>query len=118
MALSLPEGHQHNKTSTNQRQNTRYQCAPATIGQLVASNRKEFLKGWVLDLSKTGAGLLMMRPIQRQKAVLRIIGPTDRKKHEIAAEVVHCTQKLQNNEWVVGLRFEQPLSDDQLESLL
>jgi hypothetical protein len=103
----------------NQRASIRYQCAPATPGKILASDREEFQRGWVIDLSKTGAGILMNRPMNlEQTACLQITSPTDNKRYEFRGKVVHATQRLRGGEWIIGFHFDHTLTDEQLEILL
>lgn len=103
----------------NQRASIRYQCAPATPGKILSSEREEFQRGWVLDLSKTGAGILMNRPMKlNQRAALQITSPTDNQRYEIRGKVVHATQRLRGGEWIIGFHFDKMLTVEQLEVLL
>ncbi len=103
---------------TNRRATIRYQCAPATLGKVISPHREDFVRAFVLDLSKNGAGLLLSRKIPAgQEVMIQISNPHTNEKHEFAAKVAHTTSQP-HGDWKVGCRFMNPLTDDQLEHLL
>jgi hypothetical protein len=105
--------------SLNQRAAIRYQCAPATPGRILSAEREEHQRGWVLDLSRSGAGILMSRPLRlEQKVYLQITSPSNSQRYEFRGRVVHATQRLRGGEWVIGFHFDSQLTDEQLELLL
>src|SRR5688572_31913085 len=98
----------------NQRTAIRYQCAPATPGRILSAAREECQRGWVLDLSKSGAGILMSRPLRlEEKAYLQITSPANNQRYEFRGRVVHATQRLRGGEWVIGFHFDTLLTDEQ-----
>ena len=106
-------------SSENHRGATRYQCAPATMIKIFPVNREGHYLGWGVNLSRTGAGVLLNDRLPRKlKVCLQIAGPTPNQKNHFLARVVHCTRNLRRDEWTIGLKFEKPLSDDELDMLL
>lgn len=103
---------------TNRRGTVRYLCAPATPGRVYSDTDKQFARGWVIDLSRTGAGLYLAEPLEiRRPVVLGISRSTSTDKIEMPAHVAHSTRII-NGEWLVGFQFDSPLTDEQLEELL
>jgi hypothetical protein len=102
----------------NRRGSVRYQCALATAGRVYPQHRQEFHRGWVMDLSRGGAGLLLNRsfPIG-QEVVLQIGSPSTRERFEFPARVAHIIQHV-SGEWWIGFEFLTPLTDDLLDTLL
>ncbi len=95
----------------------RYRCPLATAGRLTLG--EEEVPGeevWVLNLSTSGVGLLLSRPLEEGRNVVISLTSTP-EKMELAATVVHATQQA-NGDWIVGCALEQPLSNDVLDQLL
>ncbi len=118
--MAPTESNEHSASPmANRRQFVRYRCAPATIGKICKADSHNFETVWVLDLSRSGVGLLLSQSLPKtQKLVLQITSPSDNQKYEFPARVVHSTPQLTGGEWVVGLEFEMPLTDEQLDRLL
>ncbi|MGF1579386.1 MAG: PilZ domain-containing protein [Gemmataceae bacterium] len=104
--------------SRDRRATVRYHCAPATLGKVISTTREDFIRGFVLDLSKTGVGLLTSKDIRvGQVITVQICSPTTLEKHEFQATVAHITEQP-HGDWKVGCEFFEHLSDDQLDQLL
>lgn len=102
----------------NSRATVRYHCAPATIGRLYVGDDHEFQHAWVLNLSQTGIGFFLSRPVSAGlPVVIQIRGAEPASVHELCATVVHCTAQL-TGEWLVGCEFTHPLPVEVLDSIL
>lgn len=101
----------------NRRATVRYQCAPATVGKVFAGAREDFIRVCVLDLSRGGARLLLDRSLPAGQQVNLHVSALTNKKREFSARVAHASEQP-NGEWLVGLEFERPLTDDELDTLL
>jgi hypothetical protein len=102
----------------NRRASVRYQCAPATPGKVLAGSREEFLHAWVVDLSQSGAGIVLGRSIAiGQHIILKITSPTSNQRIGVSASVVRILEQP-DGQWLAGLEFQQPLSLDELDTLL
>ena len=102
----------------NVRATVRYRCAPATLGRVVVSDDHEFQHAWVLDLSTTGVGLSLARPIEAgTEATVQIRSADGHTLYDLVGRVIHCTQQPQR-EWSVGCEFLKPLSPEDLDQLL
>jgi hypothetical protein len=100
------------------RSEPRYHCGPATLARLVARETGEMRRGWVLDLSTRGAGLLVVQPLpQGALVVLLVKSTTGDRSYELPGRVVHATTQP-NGEWLLGFEFADPLSADDLDALL
>jgi hypothetical protein len=96
----------------------RYHCGPATLGHLVAPDSGEIRRGWVLDLSTGGAGLLLPQPLPPGSlVVLHIKSSTGDRRYELPGRVIHATTQL-SGDWLVGCEFADPLADEDLDALL
>lgn len=116
--LSLQTDEASRRKWINRRGSVRYQCAPATVGKVFSGPREEYQRIWVLDLSKGGAGILLGRPlVSGQEIFIQISSPSNNQKLEFGARVAHVTEKV-TGEWIVGLEFLRPLTDDELDALL
>jgi PilZ domain len=116
---SIPhEGMAKLAARSNRRATVRYRCAPATVGKLHATDDHEFQRAWILDLSLTGFGMQLGRPIELTHLVDLTIRANDGEKtFELSAQVIHC-REVSPGEWYAGCEFLVPLSRDDLEQLL
>ena len=96
----------------------RYRCALATAGKLLFPGTGETKTAWLNNLSTTGIGLNLPRPLAAGLEFLMQVR-TDGLSEPIrlAARVVHSTAEVDGT-WRVGCAFHEPLSDELLESLL
>jgi hypothetical protein len=100
------------------RSEPRYHCGPAMLGRLVARESGEIRRGWVLDLSTRGAGLLMPQPLPPGTlVVLHVKSTVGDRRYEVPGHVVHATTQV-SGDWLVGCEFADPLSADDLDALL
>jgi hypothetical protein len=116
--MSLQTWDQNQRKWMNRRAAVRYRCAPATVGKVFPVSKGEPLLVCVFDLSRTGVGLLTNIPLMAaQELTLQISSPSSNEKFDFLVQVAHITQQV-NGEWLVGLVFQQPLTDEQLDKLL
>jgi PilZ domain len=112
------EGMARQRRRGNSRATVRYRCAPATIGRLYVGADQEFQHAWVLNLSRTGIGFFLARPVTVGLPVtIQIRVAETRMVQELAAHVTHCTAQL-TGEWLVGCEFTHPIAADVLDRLL
>jgi hypothetical protein len=102
-----------------QRVAPRYHCAPATPAQIViASQSSEVHRGWVLDLSARGAGMLLPKALPADTLILVQVKSNDgQRSYSLPGRVVHATTQP-TGDWLVGCEFAEPLTSDDLEALL
>jgi PilZ domain len=102
----------------NRRGRVRFHCGPATLGRLVAAESTQVWRGWVLDLSESGAGLLLTCPLDPEThVILHLKSPSGDRLYQIRCRVAHATQQL-TGEWLIGCDFTEPLTNDDLDCLL
>jgi PilZ domain len=96
----------------------RYHCGPATLGQVLIVEQVENLRGWILDLSANGAGLLLAEPLAPDTLfVLHLKSTNGDRRYELPGRVVHATTQP-SGDWLIGCRFADPLTADDLDALL
>lgn len=104
--------------SGNRRATVRYRCAPATIGKVVSTDDHELQIACIIDLSLTGIGMQVPRPIDAGRMVVVAVKSTDGKRtFDLSANVVHCNA-VPHNEWYLGCRLTTPLTPEDLDCLL
>lgn len=102
----------------NRRACVRFQCAPAQTGKVRVGKHEDSVNGWLVDLSRLGAGLQLKQALAAGHEVCVVLSSGDGlRKLEIPARVAHATQ-MPNEFWLVGCAFQEPLSYEALESLL
>jgi hypothetical protein len=100
------------------RSEPRYHCGPATLGQVLIFEPVETQRGWVLDLSTHGAGVLLCQPLQPDTLfVLHIKSAAGDRRYELPGRVVHATTQP-SGDWLIGCHFADPLTADDLDALL
>jgi hypothetical protein len=105
-------------TSVKRRAAVRYRSNLATLGQLFFPDSGETWEAWVHNLSESGIGLNLSRPLTMGgKIVIRLKGTPDYIMLQLPARVIHATQEVDGT-WRVGCEFEQKLNADELETLL
>lgn len=116
---SIPkEGATRSIAAQNRRVSIRYRCAPATIGKVISTDDQEFQRAWILDLSQSGVGMQLTRPLEPGRLVIVTMKDNLGKKvFELAANVAFCTA-LPHGEWKVGCEFIHCLTLDELDQLL
>lgn len=102
---------------SNRRATVRYHCAPATPGGVVVLEKQEIQRGWVLNLSVTGVGMLLPRPVAGGLLVLIRLKGAGVKVHELTARVAHSTREP-SGEYVVGCELITRLTPEELDELL
>jgi hypothetical protein len=112
-----PDQPVQNRSLANRRACVRYKCGPATPGR-VQFDGEEWQRAWVLDLSSSGAGLLLGRQVEKGRVITVFLKSNAQKTtFELPARVCHATRQL-DGDWMVGCEFEAELTDDQLDALL
>jgi len=112
--ITLLQRHQWLK----RRADPRYQCGPATPGRIVDRRGTNPRRVWVLNLSLSGAGLLLSEPLDADTLIVIHMRNTARDRYyELPARVVHSTTQI-NGDWLVGCEFADRLSPDDLDTLL
>ena len=112
--ITLLQRHQWIK----RRAEPRYQCGPATPGRVVDKRGANPRRVWVLNLSASGAGLLVNEPIEPEALiVLHLRSSTRDRFYELPARVVHSTAQV-NGDWLVGCEFANKLEADDMEAIL
>ena len=102
----------------NRRATIRYRCAPATVGKVFSTDDQEFQRAWILDLSLTGIGMELSRPLEPGNLIIITIRSNCRTKtHELSARVMHCSSGPQGD-WSIGCELVVALSPEELEQLL
>jgi hypothetical protein len=105
-------------SAPNQRATVRYRCPPAAAGRIYVAEDLEFQRAWLQDLSVTGVGLLLSKPLDNGLLVtIHLKSPNSKKSYRLSAHAVHATQQL-DGEWMVGCEFETRLTTDELDDLL
>jgi hypothetical protein len=95
----------------------RYRCALATPGWLFFADGGT-LEAWIHNLSETGIGLNLSRPLDPGVAlIVRMRGPAQEGQVALAARVVHCSPEGDGS-WRVGCVFDQRLKPEALAALL
>jgi c-di-GMP-binding flagellar brake protein YcgR len=103
---------------SNRRATVRYRCAPATTGKVYADHDHEFIRAWIVDLSQTGIGMQLGKPIELGRHVVIVMRSNDNSKTmELSARVAH-SHELPHNEWHIGCEFTIPLTPEELEQFL
>jgi hypothetical protein len=96
----------------------RYQCPPATVGRVLVAEPYHTLDAWLMNLSVSGAGLLLNRALEEGACILLELEVVGRAAPlELGARVAHCNRH-HDGAWVIGCTFTAKLSDDDLEALL
>jgi predicted alpha/beta-fold hydrolase len=73
---------------------------------------------WVVNLSQTGVGLLLRRHLEREAPLfIQVHGLTRGVSRELFARVAHSTAQG-SGEWLVGCRFAEELSSQELGTIL
>ncbi len=96
----------------------RYQCGPATAARVADRCGQNLKRVWVLNLSLSGAGLLMSEPLAADTLiVIHLKSAAQGRFYEVPARVVHSTAQV-NGEYVIGCEFSGKIDPDDLEALL
>ena len=115
--IGSPQLGQNIKTSFNQRGSVRYRCPPASAGRVFISEDLEFQRAWLQDLSATGIGLVVTKPVTVGLLVtIQVKCTHSQKLYSLQAQTIHATPHADS--WLVGCQFITPLSHDDLDDLL
>jgi hypothetical protein len=102
----------------NHRATVRYRCPPASAGRVYLAEDVEFQRAWLHNLSATGIGLLLSKPLEHGLFVTIVLtGAHSNKKYPLPAHAIHATQQA-SGDWLVGCQFIDPLTDEDLDDLL
>jgi hypothetical protein len=116
--VPLPEPAPAEGSASNRRATVRYHCAPATPGRVLLVEKQEMQRAWVLDLSLTGVGLLVPRPLAAGLLiVVRMQATLGEKVYELPARVAHSTREP-GGDYVVGCELITRLTPEELDALL
>jgi hypothetical protein len=78
----------------------------------------EFQRAWLDNLSATGIGLILNKPLDYGLLVTIVLkGHNSDKKYTLPAHAMHSTQQA-NGDWLVGCQFVEMLLDEVLDDLL
>ncbi len=95
----------------------RYRCALATPGWLSLADGST-LEAWIHNLSETGIGLNVARPLEPgTPLVVRMRGPAREGLVALPGRVVHSTAEADGS-WRIGCAFDQRLRPEALAALL
>jgi len=112
------EGAREQPAWSNRRASVRYHCGPATPGRVYLAEKQEFLRAWVLDLSKHGISVVIPRALDvGQLVTITMKNTSGDRTFELPALVAHVNRHPQG-EWVVGFGFASALEEDDLDALL
>jgi hypothetical protein len=112
--ITLLQRHQR----IRRRAEPRYQCGPATPGRVADRRGDNPRRVWVLNLSASGAGLLVNQPLEGDAhVVLHLRSAAKDRLYELPLRIVHSTRQV-NGDWLVGCEFADKLSADDLDALL
>jgi len=102
----------------NRRAAIRYRCAPATVGRVISTEDREFQRAWIIDLSLSGVGMQLARPLTPGQHVTLLMRSNDgAESFELSATVTHC-DRAPHCDWHVGCEFTTLLTPDELDRLL
>jgi hypothetical protein len=78
----------------------------------------EFQRAWLHNLSASGIGLILTKPLEHGMFLTIVLkGRNSNKKYQLPAHAVHSTQQS-GGDWLVGCQFVYSLSEDDLDDLL
>ncbi len=102
----------------NHRATARYRCPPATLGRLYVGDAHEYQRVWVMDVALVGLGFMLTRPVPAETPiVIHVRGRQTNTDYVLHAHVIHSTAQ-HADEWLVGCRLTEPLTDMVLDDLL
>ena len=107
-----------NMVKVKRRGSVRYRAGLATLGRIVFPVTGESQEAWVQNLSHTGIGLTVGRPLEPGTPLaIRLTGTNKGVSLSLAAKVIHSTQEIDGS-WRIGCELDQKLSPEVLEALL
>jgi hypothetical protein len=100
------------------RASVRYRCPPASVGRVYLTEDLEFLRAFLYNLSTSGIGLLLNKPLDCGLFLtIQLQSPNSKRNYSLAAHVIHSTQQT-SGDWLVGCQFVSPLTSADLDDLL
>lgn len=116
LRLPLPSG---SSPAVERRGSRRYVCGRAAVVRFIVRPSYRSCEAIVRDVSATGVGLLAARPPVRGAVVaLELVTPEFGGGLTRMARVVRVQRRGWLGRWVVGLRFIEALSGQELDALL
>ncbi len=116
--LSTPDGKIKPNRRGNCRATIRYRCAPATIGKVISTDNHDFQTAWIIDLSLTGLGIQLMRPLTvGQPVTITVRSYDNSRRFVLTGRVVHCNPCPQG-EYIAGCELNKPLTHEDLDQIL
>jgi hypothetical protein len=104
--------------SSDNRTSERYLCAVVGSYQIVSDDAQQYLPARVLNISASGALLVISQPIDTGVLLsLKLSGPRAGSAQTILGCVVHRRAESEQ-EWTIGCNFIRELSELELEALL
>ena len=102
----------------DKRARVRYRCESLQHNRAFISNSSKTLAAQVVDLSRTGVGLLLEAPIEKGTMLLIELGDGSKDvSFELMAEVVYAQQN-ETGAWRCGCELLREISEDELHLLL
>jgi hypothetical protein len=96
----------------------RYRCAVGTVGRLSLADRSESMDVVIMNLSETGIGLTLDRPLEKGAQVtIMLRGPAPDNAVVLPSRVMHATADSDGT-WRVGCMFGGRLMPETLLELL
>jgi hypothetical protein len=120
MAQTNAQARPTSRTWRDLRATVRYRCAPATFGRVIVDHAEDqvYQRAWLADLSQSGAGLVMSRPVGVDVAVHLVLrNPVSQQLVLLQGRVIHATQQI-SGDWLIGCQFTRRLSHQELDDLL
>lgn len=118
MTQSIPKEAVAKSLAQNRRASIRYRCAPATVGKVISTQDQEFQRAWIIDLSRTGLGMQLTRPLEKGHLIIVMLKDnTGSKTFELAAHVAYCAP-LPHGDYHVGCEFKTQLTLEELDQIL
>jgi hypothetical protein len=100
----------HHLSEFKRRASVRYRCNLATLVRLFFPLTNESVDGWVHNLSSTGIGLNLPRPLEvGTTLIIRLKGPSLTACIHVPATVAHSTPEVDGS-YRVGCALEKNLS--------
>jgi hypothetical protein len=88
------------------------------VGRVYLAEDVEFQRAWLHNLSATGIGLLMNKPLEHGLFVtIQLKSTNSNRNYSLPGHAIHSTQQT-GGSWLVGCQFVEPLTDEDLDELL
>jgi hypothetical protein len=114
----LPEGLAKDYRGANRRACVRYRCSRPIPRRMAIAESYVLLDGWLVDISVTGLGLLLGRPLDAGTLLfVDLESAPGAAPVELLARVVRATATPEN-EWILGCEFVNPLQEEELQAIL